>query len=227
MEETIDNQLTIESMVETYEPKIDPKEIERMNEIRNLIASGFRLNTPIEGRNIGSLNLTQGLYRKVLEEWLYLKIKNYTNIKEIDNGTFQYFDVYVDPYVERCNYFSGNIYINLYATKKNLLFRRPSDCISVTVSELFYNCSSVCISRLNSDHDLLSCDHSDRFAFTTSYLKILEELCDILGYSCILYTVSRESGVNVLKHVKENYKEVHWFTNKRTSNNVQYYVKNL
>ncbi len=142
----------------------------------------------------------------LLEEFIYLKLKpTLIGSSLLIDANITDYKIVVDKYPEARNFINCNIGIYFIKNEDSFVLPYSTNQITVDLKELFQNCSSVVISRLI----LTSTQIIVNKEFVDSFFKILEEVCDILGYSCILYTSSKQETHKLTNHyLEENWKKV-------------------
>lgn len=119
------------------------------------------------------------------------------------------------------NYCDFVINFNEYRSEEHINNYTAHDNCKIILSELFGNCSTVCLHNIyanNSDqiHDIMI---------------TAEKIINLLGYSTALYTVS--NGVTVNNNleseylIKFNWEVIDEYINKRNDNNIKIYRKKL
>jgi len=182
-------------------------------------------------------------YSFVFQKWLELKIKPLI----VNNKLFDIYPNYrfiIKESGHNRNYISMDIQLVLYNTIAKYNSGSGSTTIEVGLYELFGNCSSIVINKLNGylledprryydDEDSISMVKKKKLKdiqkFVKDYMNILEFICDKIGnYSTVMYTSSQQETNNILnEYLDANWTNIHNFVNKRNANTINYYIKNL
>lgn len=175
----------------------------------------------------------------IVSKWLEIKLRPFLQ----DSILFKQFNlckIYIKDTEFHRNYVSIDITLAFYEDNYNYQRGAMSTEIKVGLYEMFGNCSTIVINKLsgNSIRDrardaYMQVPEYEKLdlaseVFVTGYMKILEELCEIAGYSVAFYSASlSETNKFVNKYLAKNWKNLKGFKNKRNSNEIIYYSKDL
>lgn len=152
----------------------------------------------------------------ILGEYIKLRLSKYVN----ENETYKFVRVAVIKQNIPRNYIACRIEVYFYYNQQDYDFNNYATVANVGLYELFSNCSSISINNFRGLGN----------KFTNTYMKILEDICDICNYSTILYTCSHsETDRSVFEYLKNNkdWKVIKEFKNKRNGHIISYYTKDL
>lgn len=156
-------------------------------------------------------------YKHLLEEYITTLMKN---VMKDQYPSYNFYRLTIDEISNLRNYVDIRISILFYHDEEYYKVGNYSTSITVELRELFCNCSTIVINKLYGE--LLN------KSLCNTYMSILEKICSLTGYSCILYTASdRETKNCVLDYLTNNWKLIKEFKNKRTSSIIKYYTKDL
>ena len=166
-------------------------------------------------------SLDRRMYYNVLEDYITLRLSKFMKDLKTSENYYSLYKVILEGNNVSRNYLDCNILICWFRDEKDYKNNNCSLQCSVELKELFGNCSSIVINKLK------GCISQE---FANLYMSILENICTLIGYSFVLYTISsRETESYVITYIHNNkdWQKIKEGINKRNNNTIQYYIKDL